>query len=244
MPNKLPVPSWAVLVIAFLSALAIGTMVTLGVGLASDDDETSERLSDSDEAHRLSTEPTESNDDSPEPGSISVNSKGGATVTIDGDKVGRTPIIRHPVPPGDHEVVANFRGSPTMTRTVHVRSRHNSNVFFEHHPNVPSELLAAKGDEVSETRGAKDDELRDLLKKARRASMMGDQQTAIKLAMEARDGGDDSQAGRILAIAYERLGDKPKAVIYYNEWLEKNCSAKIAPLVRRKILAAGGTPTC
>lgn len=86
--------------------------------------------------------------------------------------------------------------------------------------------------------------VKQLLKEARQASMRGSQQQAIALAKEALPLGGGAQANRILAIAYEKIGDKAKAVQYYNKWLKTNCDSRIAPTVRKKIVAAGGSPAC
>ncbi|MEO1270050.1 MAG: hypothetical protein AAFX99_18335, partial [Myxococcota bacterium] len=86
-----------------------------------------------------------------------------------------------------------------------------------------------------------------LLKDARAASAQGNQDAAIAKAQESIRYGGGGAAVRIMAIAYEKKGDAPNAIKYYNQILRGMCgspNAKFADVIRKKIAKLGGKPEC
>jgi len=84
----------------------------------------------------------------------------------------------------------------------------------------------------------------ELLQSARKKSLTGDHDGAIRDATEALKYGGGAQAHYFLALSYEKKGDAPNAIKYFNLWLKSNCGNKLGERVRQKISQLGGTPDC
>ncbi len=86
--------------------------------------------------------------------------------------------------------------------------------------------------------------LKELLSSAQKNAMGANPDQAISQAREALKYGAGARAYRILGLAYERKGDNGNMIKYYNLWLKSNCGSKLADFLRKKIVRAGGSPSC
>ncbi|MEO1269600.1 MAG: hypothetical protein AAFX99_16060, partial [Myxococcota bacterium] len=113
-------------------------------------------------------------------------------------------------------------------------------------PNSPPKVDDDK-EQPSHTRTTAKDKRDELLRQARAASAQGDQDQAIAKAKASMAYGGGGAAVRLLAIAYDKKGDRINAARYYNQILRGMChppDVKFADVIRAKIIKLGGQPAC